>query len=346
MWRVALGVWLSCTLSACSLLSPNHTTTNSCQFDHTQSKSPAPPPADNPQPPPGHVEESEPVPDRSPYHAIQPPPPLQRIAEPPRNSPPAPPIASGPPHPVAPPPVVPTPVAHQEVVPAVQPGAVAALHHLIKNDRQDEMLLALKGYSPLTQEYLMRLLPAVAYLDKKGGKALTPDEMTELQEQLGNLVQELRKRAPLIIDNMHCCEQIHGYGSYKQLPEDHEFQPTQGRRPGEKVQVYLELRNFASEKRDGYFVTCLDSTVALQKATGDGRDIEVWKKSFQDGNTPLRSLTPRNDCFNMYTFCVPNIPPGRYRLTIQIADKTRQPVRESSKTIDFVVGAGPLAQAP
>jgi hypothetical protein len=194
---------------------------------------------------------------------------------------------------------------------------------------------------------MMRLLPTLKTLNNKGIEHMSADDIALMQAELETLVQRIRERAPLVIGEMCCCEHIHGYGSFKRLPADHEFQPTQGRRPGEKVQIYLELRNFASEHRNGYYETCLESTVTLTSVTADGKEFK-WEKNFQDGRTPLRSLTPRNDCFNMYTFCVPpNLPPGQYRLTIQVTDQTRQPYRPpATKSIDFIVGGGQVAQGP
>ncbi len=330
MWRLIVGAGCCLSLLSACAQGPGRLYQTDCR-----------PSADKAalaikDPPQSSAEEQEPKgpPRESPYHLIPPPPIVKNPIPMPQAPPPA---ALFPDTPANVGPPVQQLVAHHDVPPEEVSRLVSALNLFLKK-RPREATAALKGYSPQTQDYLLRVLPTLATLEKTSIERLSPEEAAELQDQLENLVQTLRSRANLVIGEMCLCERIRGYGDYDPLPAGHAFQPTRQGRPGDLVQIYLELRNFATEPRDGYYQTCLDTTIELFQ-DHQGKPVSVWKRSLQDGRTPLRSLTPRHDCFNKYTFCVPNVGPGEYQLTIQIKDQTtaaraRPPAH---KTIRFVV---------
>ena len=134
------------------------------------------------------------------------------------------------------------------------------------------------------------------------------------------------------------CEWVKAYGIYRPLPEGHGFVAPTHNRPGELVQLYVQLRNFASELSNGTYTTKLSSTVEIRPQGSDPSAKPTWFFSFDDGKQPLRSRTLLNDYFNNYSFYVPNIPPGTYTLTIQIADETRPgEQRVVRKSLEFRV---------
>lgn len=227
----------------------------------------------------------------------------------------------------------------QVVAPVVPPEpaepVVTAFLFLLKN-QPDAALDALRKYDPATQEIILRLLPPLAGLSRKGLDRMTPTEVAAFQDQLQGVHHALICRADLLLDKACFCESIESYGVYQPLPPEHRFQPPRGTQPGELVQLYVELRNFHSEPREGAFQTRLSSSVEVR----DEKGAMVWIHNFQDRERPLRSLTARSNCFNNYSFYLPEtVRPGRYQLTIQVVDQTREPHRTARKTVDFLVAA-------
>jgi hypothetical protein len=210
-----------------------------------------------------------------------------------------------------------------------------ALQCILEN-RHNEALEHLKKYDPATQELFIRLLPPLALTCKKSLARLSAAEVAALHDQLQGLQATLRPRTELVIDKMCFCESVRAYGVYKPLPAHSSFIAGTPTRPGDFVQLYVELRNFASEPRGGVFETRLASTVEILDPQGR----QVWFKNFEDGKKPYRSQTLLHDYYNTYSFHVPHLPPGTYSLKLQIVDETRPDARRSAhKTLDFRVSA-------
>lgn len=208
----------------------------------------------------------------------------------------------------------------------------------IFDNRHKEALEHLKKYDATTQELFIRLLPAMAQIGKKSLEHMSPSEISVLHEQLHNLEASLRARTELTIETMCFCEWVKAYGVYKTLPDHHSFTASGPNRPGDRVQLYVELRNFTSEPRQGWFETRLASSVEILDLLGG----QVWFKKFDDNKTPYRSQTQLHDYYNRYSFSVPHLPPGNYRLRLQVVDETRPGARRTAqKTLDFRVSALP-----
>ncbi len=210
-----------------------------------------------------------------------------------------------------------------------------ALQYILDN-RHDEALRCLQAYDPQTQELFLGLLPALSILSKKKLTELSAAEVSVLHEQLHSLLGTLRPRTPLAIGKVCYCERVKGYGNYKPLPEGHAFAAPFGNRPGELVQLYVELRNFANAARHGAFETRFSSSVEICDSRGE----PVWSYRFEDEKQPIRSRTQLNDWYNNYSFHVPrSLPPGVYRLTIQVADETLPDSRRVARhSLEFRVG--------
>ncbi len=207
-----------------------------------------------------------------------------------------------------------------------------ALECILEN-KQDEALRHLQSYDADTQELFLRLLPALSILSKKKVGDLSAAEVAVLHEQLYSLLGTLRPRTALGIGKVCFCEWVKGYGNYKPLPEGYAFAAPINDRPGEPVQLYVELQNFLSEPRHGAYETRLSSAVEIR----DSRDEVVWTHRFGDEQAPARFRTQLHDWYANYTFPVPNaMPPGSYRLTIQVSDETNPEMRRVARqTIDF-----------
>jgi hypothetical protein len=249
---------------------------------------------------------------------------------PPTSAPPAVPSADAPSPPV--------PAKAKKPVPVDEP-IVLALQCLLR-DRPEEALEHLKNYDAANQEALICLTATVARLAKKKLDQLSPTEIAHLQDQVQKcLLTALRPRAELRIETMCFCESIKSYGAYKRLPDEYEFQPTQADRPGDLVQLYVELRNLTSQPHNGAFETILRSRMTILDAAGQ----EVLSHDFREQEGPFRTLIPVPDYFEQCYFYVPRLPPGKYVLRFEVRDVTRpETPRTAVKAIEFRVGAANL----
>ncbi len=210
---------------------------------------------------------------------------------------------------------------------------VKALRYYREN-RIAEAQAVLQQCDPARKEALSVLLPTLARL----GEQPSATELASLLDQCGEVSRKLRPRAALTLDKVCFCKSIDGFGMYDPLPVDHGFLAGQEGQAGDLVQVYLELRHFASQPRGTVYETSLASTLEIR----DYRQQVVWR---QDRPARAeRSRTPRQDCFlNCYFHVPPRLPPGDYILVIQVKDVTgvtgREPPahRIASRTLDFRV---------
>jgi hypothetical protein len=201
-----------------------------------------------------------------------------------------------------------------------------ALRMLLAN-QSAQAVKCLESYDRPSQELLMRLLPAVALISEKGSvNKLNSAERGALDDQITGLVASLHALSDLTIEKMCLCEVIDRDGRFRPQREGYAYQV------GELVQVYLLLRNLASVARDGYYTTVLHGKVILMDATG-----QVWDHDFRERERPLVSATACYDCYRPYDFYVPNVPPGHYTLTLEVADETRATRRVARKSIEFMV---------
>jgi len=228
------------------------------------------------------------------------------------------------------------PLASAPPANAVKREPLADALQCILENKHDEALRCLSAYDAETQEVFLGLLPTLSILSKKKLTELSVAAVSVLHEQLYSLIGTLRPRTPLAIAKVCYCEWVKGYGNYKPLPEGYAFAAPAANRPGEMVQLYVELRNFVNTSRHGAFETRFSSSVEIC----DGRGELVWSYRFEDEKQPIRSRTPLNDWYNNYSFYVPkSLPPGVYRLTIQVTDETvPESRRVARQSLEFRVG--------
>ena len=173
-------------------------------------------------------------------------------------------------------------------------------------------------------------------LVKKPIDELSPPEVSVLSDQLSSILAMLRPRSELGINKMCFCRRIRTFGLVEALPDNHAFLAGSADRTGELVQLYAELKNFASEPTpEGDYLTKLACTLELRDAGGK----TVWGPyTYDRRETTHRRQTRLNDFYSNFSFYVPAIPPGAYVLTIQIADETNPELRRvARKSLDFRV---------
>lgn len=194
---------------------------------------------------------------------------------------------------------------------------VAAMECML-DDRHEDALRHLQKYDPRTREFLQRVLPTLSLVARNN--QLGPADVAALNEQFTSVKVYLQQLSDFSLSRMQFCESIKGFAVYKPLPADHEFVAASGDRPGELVQLYVELRNFASEPKGGLFETLLSSQLEIQDAAGG----KVWSHRFRTEDLKIVSQSRLGESYQSFSFAVPpGLQPGTYTLWVTMADETR-----------------------
>jgi hypothetical protein len=193
------------------------------------------------------------------------------------------------------------------------------------NKQPEQALEALHHYGKPNQDVLLIVLPLLARLAEGSLKEVGSAEATGLLGQLRSLENVIRDHAALHIDKMLFCRKINGFGRIEPIEKGHLFEAGREGKPGEWVQVYVELANVASKQNGSWHETWLAGRVEIR----DFNRKVVWFENHPP--CPDRSHSPRRDYFISYHFWVPPcLPPGRYTLQVEIKDVTLLPVRDSA----------------
>jgi hypothetical protein len=221
--------------------------------------------------------------------------------------------------------------------PAKDPPILAALR-LALEKHPDEARLVLEKSATPDRDLILALLRLTAGVDKGALPELPSEEVEKTLEHLEALTEHLRKRAPLSLGKVCFCRKIENFGQYDPVKSEHSFQAGCDGLPGERVQVYAEVRNFGSHPRDGYYETVLTSALEIRDAQGQPM------VTMSLGTCTDRSHTPRQDYFLNFQFHVPRrLPPGLYTLWVTVKDVTPagagQPIckRVAKRSLDFKV---------
>lgn len=196
--------------------------------------------------------------------------------------------------------------------------AVRAFHLILKNNHQ-EAIKNLRGYDDSTQEFLLRILPLMAQIVRTSLDKMPAQERQNFHDMVKGMDQWLREHCELLVTKMAYCKRIHGFADIEPLPADHAFLAKTDNRPGDLVQLYVELKNFTSKHtKEGDYLTKLACSLELKDMQGQ----KVWSHTFDKNETTYRRSACLNDYHGNYSFYVPALPTGTYQLTIQIVDET------------------------
>jgi hypothetical protein len=239
--------------------------------------------------------------------------------------------------PLAPPTELSPPLT-QEVKAAPESPLLIALRSLLAN-RSAEAVEQLQTYDAASREMLMTLLPMAARVGDGGLEHSTPQEAAVLLEQLRSLEGVLKPRAALALDQVRFCRKVNGFGHYEPWPDDHVFQAGTADQRGERMQVYVEVRNFASRRNGTVYETSLGGVVEVR----DADDKPISRLDFPPRVD--RSQTPRGDYILNFQFYLPApLPEGRYTLNVLVKDvidpaTSEAASRNASRTLHFTVSA-------
>jgi hypothetical protein len=245
--------------------------------------------------------------------------------------------ADDPPAPLTPPTELNPPLV-QEVKAAPESPLLIAFRSLLAN-RSAEAMQQLQTYDAPSREMLMTLLPMAARVGDGGLEHSTPQQAAVLLEQLRTLEGVLRPRAALALDQVRFCRKVNGFGHYEPWPDDHVFQAGTAEQRGERMQVYVEVRNFASRLNGTVYETSLGGVVEVC----DADDRVISRLDFPPRVD--RSQTPRADYILNFQFYLPApLPEGRYTLKVLVKDvidpaTSDAASRNASRSLHFTVGA-------
>jgi hypothetical protein len=235
------------------------------------------------------------------------------------------------------PPIMPDPpqqmpsVEAQPVKPVEKHPLLQALEYLLEKKDSEQAVLILKPYDNLTQDLLLHLLPFLAMLDQGSVDKAKPESLVNLLYQIESTETALRPLVPLILGHMCYCKAIGGFGVYQALPDDHPF------RPGDVVEVYVEVRNFFSKRQPPYYEIHLASSLAIRNSSGQ----VVWSLNIPDRGPTDKSQSLRHDHFISYHFCIPDrLRSGHYTLEVRVTDVETKRVAEGS--LELIVGTRPI----
>ena len=205
-------------------------------------------------------------------------------------------------------PPAPTPVKESPLLTALR---------LVLEKHPNEARRLLEKYDKPDRDQLLALLRLTA--DVSSGD-LPPGEAEELLEQLHHLTCHLSCCAPLTLGKVCFCRKIESFGQYHAVDGGPEFQAGCEGRPGERVQVYAEVRNFSSRLHKGQYETLLTSSLEIYDGHcppgGKCRPVVTMNL----GTCIDRSQTARQDYFLNFQFHVPaRLPPGLYTLRVTVA---------------------------
>ena len=245
--------------------------------------------------------------------------------------------------PAAPTPEPETPTIQAEKAPPESP-LLTAFRSLIAK-RPADAVEALQTYDAASREMLMTLLPMAARVGDGGIDHSTPQETAMLLEQLRTLEEVLRPRAVLALDRVCFCRKVNGFGHYDPWPDNHVFHAGAADQRGERMQVYVEVRNFASRLNGTVYETSLGGVVEVRDADN---------KAISRLDFPPRvdhSQTPRGDYMLNFQFYLPSpLPEGRYTLNVVVKDVLNPATRDAasaraSRSLHFTVGPPGQRQA-
>jgi hypothetical protein len=218
---------------------------------------------------------------------------------------------------------------------------VAALRSLLEKHPSDEVVALLESYDAGEREVLTDVLRLAVRLGDRDLARATPQDVAVILTRLESLERALRPRAPLALEKLCFCRSIDNFGIFTPLEDGHDFRAAGPNQPGERVQVYAEVRHFTSRPVGDAFETVLKGTLEIRDSTGSRPPITYDLEPVTD-----RSRTPRRDFFVNFHFDVPpRLLPGSYTLWVQVKDITpasdgsAKAPRVARRSLDFrVVG--------
>jgi hypothetical protein len=231
-------------------------------------------------------------------------------------------------------------IADLEQTVAPQPTTVAELHDHMRlrtlqllAGNETDAYRPIPGASPAQQDFWSKQLFAInAYLNaatqldekQRAIAALTP---------LDDARARLSELASLRIRNLSFVESVDGFGAYE-LNKGTKFSP------GQKVMLYAEVENFASNASEKGFATSLGTSFKVL----DESNRLVDGKQFPDVHDSCRNR--RRDFHMQYELALPErIYPGPYKIELTITDHNSGKIGQATLPFEIIGEAAPMSTA-
>ena len=233
--------------------------------------------------------------------------------------------------------VAPAPPAPAPQLPPDPPAVAALRAYLDPSSEAARKFFARLGDTDRT--VLDALAPVVASAGTGDLDHATPAAIDQILRQVELLEDKLRERGSLTLSKVCFTRNLDGFGVYEPLaPPDGcpVFQGGLDGRPGERVQVYVEVRGFASRKAGACWKSALASTLEIRAISLVDDPASAPAVVLRRPARPDLSLSPRQDYFlNIQFHIPPRLPPGRYQLRVEVRDDLTARVRD--RVLEFRV---------
>lgn len=189
------------------------------------------------------------------------------------------------------------------------------------DDNPQDALTPIPGLTDAEKEFWQNVFwAAISYFDNTSMPE-PAERATQTIARLDNAIRNLQPLAQLSLEHLALCRHIRGFGVFEPF-EKNEFSP------GQKVLLYVEVKNFTSRPSQlGRQRTLLKSTITIQQDSPDGKIMKLIHVA------PTEDLcrSTRRDYFQNYDFAIPrSLPLGRYSLTLTVTDLLSQKTASES----------------
>ncbi len=194
--------------------------------------------------------------------------------------------------------------------------------------RYDDAVRAISDLPAGEQEFWTAKFHGLGTLLDGARNPDAPSRKAEAKQVLAGAASKLGELAPLVVRNLAFCTRVHSYGCFETFPS-YKFTPEQ------RVLLYAEVDNFASESTARGYHTSLKSSYQIFDARGQRvADEEL-------ASTEELCQNRRHDFFIVYDFHLPQrIYPGKHTLRLTIEDLKGRKIGESSIDLDIVAESG------
>jgi len=181
------------------------------------------------------------------------------------------------------------------------------------------------GLSPSLQDFWSQTLFGVLLLEDTQLHTDRQLRLVEARRHLENGIRRLAEECPVEITGLAFVTSVQSWGVYEAF-DQYEFSP------GQKVLLYAEVENLASESTAKGYRTAWRSSYQILDATGK----QVANYEYPPNEEYCRR--PRRDFFIGCELSFPkDVPPGRYTLRLTVVDMIKQRVGQG--TVDFTLRA-------
>jgi len=234
------------------------------------------------------------------------------------------------------------PVSYEADQPLDWPGHVDAAIHILekakKNTPEDEIRLrmlymaagrydnairSVPGLTPDEQTFWTAGFHGMGTLLNSEQNPDLPSRTAEAKLVFSEATAKLGELAPLLVRSLAFCTRVHSYGCFEKF-EAYRFAPEQ------RVLLYAEVDNFASEGTPRGYHTSLRSSYQLFDARGQ----RVAEQEL--ASTEEFCQNRRHDFFIVYDFHLPKqIFPGKHTLRLTIEDLKGKKIGESAIDLEI-----------